>query len=198
MASFIYSHIRLYRSAMSVLYAGGYRQRLRDVFGLIDDSTSSVCDLCFGDTVIADWCAARKVRWTGVDVNPRFCARARRRGHLVIEGSVLSVELPAADVFVMAGSLYHFHDQLAPLFDAVWRRTSRWILSEPVRNLSSRRDIVGRLARRAANPHGYRTSFRYTEHTLLEAIRGQQQRCVFTFRIVSVKRDLLLVMERSR
>lgn len=198
MASLVYSHIWVYRLTMNVLYAGGYRQRLRNVVDLVGDGAGSVCDLCFGDTIVADWCASRGIRWTGVDCNAGFCDRARRKGYEVLEGDVLSVELPQADVFVMAGSLYHFHDRLPQLFDAVWPRTRRWIVSEPVRNLSSRRDIVGRVARRVANPGGYRASFRYTETSLADGIRAEQQRLGFESRVVSVDRDLVVVMDRSR
>jgi hypothetical protein len=196
--SLIYSHIQLYRSAMNVLYAGGYRQRFQHVIELLGAiPTASVCDLCFGDTVIADWCAAHEVRWTGVDINPHFCARARRRGYRVIEGDLLSVDLPASDAFVMAGSLYHFHGRLPALFDAVWQRSGRWILSEPVRNLSSGGGVVGRWARRSANPGDRHAAFRFNEETLLEMLRDQQRRHGFACRVVSIDRDMLVVMERA-
>ena len=198
MASLIYSHIQLYRSAMNVLYAGGYRQRFRDVIAQLDATAGSVCDLCFGDTVIADWCSTHGRQWTGVDINPHFCSRARRLGHHVIEGDLLSVELPSSDTFVMAGSLYHFHDRLPALFEAVWRRTDRWVLSEPVRNLSTQDGVVGRWARRSANPGDRHASFRFTEETLLDALRDQQRRREFACRVVSVGRDMLVVLERGR
>jgi hypothetical protein len=196
--SLIYSHIQLYRSAMNVLYAGGYRRRFQDVTDLLGAApAASVCDLCFGDTVIADWCAAHEVRWTGVDINPHFCARARRRGYDVIEGDLLSVDLPASDTFVMAGSLYHFHDRLPALFETVWSRTGRWILSEPVRNLSSGSGVIGRWARRSANPGDGHAAFRFTEESLLATLRDHQRRLGFTCRVVSVDRDMVVVMDRG-
>jgi Methylase of polypeptide chain release factors len=195
--SLIYSHIQLYRSAMNVLYFGGYRRRFDNVIALLGAHETSVCDLCFGDTIIADWCAANRTMWTGVDLNPSFCARARKRGHHVIEGDLLSVALPSADVYVMAGSLYHFHDRLPAVFDRVWQRTGRWILSEPVRNLSSDDGVLGRLAKRSANPGDGHAAFRYTERTLLDALREQQQRHDLTCRVVSIDRDMLVVMERG-
>lgn len=194
--SLIYSHIHVYRSAMNLLYRGRYRRRFRDVIDLIGTDTGSVCDLCFGDTMIADWCRAHLIRWTGVDLNPYFCARARRRGHHVIVGDLFSVGLPSADVFVMAGSLYHFHDRLSGLFDLVWRRTRRLILSEPVRNLSSQRGVIGWWARRSADPGDGHRTFRYGEHTLLEALGQQQARHGFTFQVVSVGRDMLVILDR--
>ena len=197
MASLIYSHIQVYRGAMNLLYRGGYQRRFLDVVSLIDADVHSVCDLCFGDTVIADWCAERRIQWTGVDLNTRFCERARKRSYSVIEGDVLSVDLPSADVYIMAGSLYHFYDRLPALFDAVWRRTSRWILSEPVRNLSSSAGVIGRWARRSANPGDGHGRFRFTEETLRDALRVAQERHALACRVVSVDRDLLVVMERA-
>ena len=195
--SLIYSDIRLYRSAMNLLYRGGYRRRFDEILAQVPAGTASVCDLCFGDTVIADWCAARGIAWTGVDLNAHFCERARRRGHHVIEGDLLTVDLPVADVYVMAGSLYHFHDRLAELFDEIWRRTRSWILSEPIRNLSSERGVLGWWARRSANPGDGHATFRYTDRTLLDSIRTQQIRHGLACRVVSADRDMLVVLERA-
>ena len=194
-ASLVYSHIYLYRSAMNLLYAGRYRRRFRDIVDLIGEDTRSVCDLCFGDTMIADWCRGRGIRWTGVDLNPHFCARARRAGHHVIEGDLFAVDVPTADVFVMAGSLYHFHDRLSRLFDLVWRHTGSFVLSEPVHNLSAQKGPIGWWARRSADPGDGLATFRYDGHALLEALREQQRRQEFAFRVVSVDRDMLVVAE---
>lgn len=122
--SLIYSDIRLYRVAMNLLYGGKYRRRFDAVVNLIDPDATSVCELCFGDTIIADWCRANGIRWTGVDLNPHFCANARKRGHRVIAGDLFSANLPSADVFLMVGSLYHFHGRLSQLFDKIWCRTA--------------------------------------------------------------------------
>lgn len=195
MTSLIYSDIRLYRSAMQMLYSGRYRKRFDDIVAMIPSSARSVCDLCFGDTVIADWCRARDIEWTGVDLNASFCARARKLGHRVIEGDLMAVDLPSADVFVMAGSLYHFHDRLAELSDRVWQQTGRFVVSEPVRNLSAGSGPVGWWARRSANPGHAHATFRYNEATLVEALQQQQIRLDLTMRVVSVDRDMLLVME---
>ena len=112
MASFTYTNIQVYRLVMNVLYAGRYRRRFDELTALIGTDVQSVCDLCFADTVIADWCRAREIVWTGVDLNPSFCAAAERRGHRAIIGSVLTSDLPTADLFIVAGSLHLFHDRL--------------------------------------------------------------------------------------
>jgi hypothetical protein len=194
--SLIYSNIHLYRLAMNVLYAGGYMKRFEDVIAQIGEARS-VCDLCFGDTLVAEWCRTHSVAWTGIDLNSTFCARARRAGFNVVEGNLLALDLPDADVFVMAGSLYHFHDHLAELLEMVWRHTSRLVVSEPIRNLSSSGGVIGWGARRSANPGDGHARFRYDERTLRRALAEVQGRQNFTVRTISVDRDILLVLQRT-
>jgi hypothetical protein len=194
--SLVYSHIYVYRAVMNLLYKGRYRARFEDITRLLEKDARSVCDLCFGDTVIAEWCRSRGIEWTGVDLNPHFCSRARRRGFSVLEGDLLTLDLPTADVFVMAGSLYHFHDRLSQLFDSVLHRTGRFIISEPVRNLSAQAGVLGWWARRSANPGDRPAAFRYDERTLVDAIHHQQERHGFAFETISSDRDMLLEIER--
>lgn len=191
--SLVYSNVHVYRLVMNLLYAGQYRRRFQDVLDLLGTDVSSVCDLCFGDTIIADACRARGVEWTGVDLNRTFCDAASRRGHRVIQESVFTADLPRADVFVMAGSLYHFHDRLPEFFDRIWARTNRLILSEPVQNLSSRGGLLGWWARRSANAGEGHQAFRFTETTLVDALGLEQaRRPGLNYRVVSVGRDALV------
>ncbi len=192
--SIVYSNIHLYRLAMNALYSGGYRERFSRVCDVLGDDVASVCDLCFGDTVIADWCREHGVRWVGFDINRDFCERARGLGFDVGEGDILEVNLPRADVYVMAGSLYHFHRRLPEIFDRVFDRTRRFVLSEPVRNLSSRGGLLGWLGRRSANPGNGDASFRFDEDSLLRAVREQGRRKGFETRVVSTDRDMIIDM----
>jgi hypothetical protein len=194
--SLVYTHPLLYRFGMNVLYRGKYERRFNDIVALIDRDCRSVCDLCFGDTFIAEWCRGRGIRWTGVDLNPRFCARGRRRGFEVVEGDLFSVDVPEADVFIVAGSLYHFYADLGRLFDLIWRRTDKLILLEPVRNLSMNAGPLGWLARRSSNPGNGQAGFRFDEQSLMVALRAQQARHSFDLQVVSVSRDMLLVLDR--
>jgi hypothetical protein len=177
---------------MNVLYRGGYRRRYEQIFPLIDPQIQSVCELCFGDTLLASWCLKRGIQWTGFDLNQSFCARAQKMGFNAILGDVLSLDLPKSDAYIMAGSLYHFHSKLPELFEAILSRTKQFIICEPVRNLSSASGWIGSLAKRAANPGDGNAEFRYDERTLLGAIREQQSRLNFKYRVVTVDRDLLL------
>jgi hypothetical protein len=196
--SLIYTNIHLYRAVMSVLYKGQYRARFDAITGLLGGGVRSVCDLCFGDTVVAEWCRSRGIDWVGVDLNPHFCARARRMGFRVLEGDLLAADLPRADVFVMTGSLYHFHDRLPPLFDAVFERTGRFIISEPIVNLSSQPGALGWIARRSANPGDRQAAFRYDEPTLAAAIDEHRHRYAFQVRTVARGRDLVLELSDAR
>ncbi len=193
----IYSHIWVYRGAMNLLYRGEYRRRFEDVTRLLGGGTRSVCELCFGDTVVAEWCRANGIRWTGVDINHGFCRRAWRRGLNAIEGDVLAVDLSHADVFLMAGSLYHFPARLSELFDAIFRHTDRFILSEPVRNMSAHEGLVGWCAKRAGSAGTGDGGFRFDPSSLAEALGQQQRRKGLELRVVSVDRDMLVEMTRE-
>ena len=72
--AFIYSNIRIYRFVMSLLYSGSYYRRFAAVTKLIRGK--KVTELCFGDTVIADYCRKHGIEWTGYDINPHFIKRA--------------------------------------------------------------------------------------------------------------------------
>lgn len=194
--SVVYSNIHVYRLVMNALYGGKYRQRFRDVIAVLGPDVRSVCDLCFGDTVVADWCRDHGIAWTGVDLNPVFCATAVQRGHHALQGSLFAVDLPAADVYIMSGSLYHFHDRLPELFDRIWAKTTRLVVSEPVRNLSSQPGLIGWWARRSANAGDGHAEFRFTEATLLDALRREQERHPLHYRVVSVARDALIDVRR--
>jgi len=192
--SIVYSNIHLYRLVMNALYSGRYRQRSDRICDVLGADVRSVCDLCFGDTMIADWCRDGGVRWIGFDINSGFCKRARRLGFDAREGDVLEVELPRAEAYVMAGSLYHFHRRIPELFDRIFDRTRRFVLSEPVRNLSTSAGPLGRLARRSADPGTGDARFRFDEGALLDTLREQGRRKGLETRVVSADRDLLVEM----
>lgn len=192
--SLVYYNMFTYRMVMHVLYRGTYRARFRRIIDVMGPNVRSVCDLCFGDTYIAEWCRAHGVQWTGVEINHYFCERARRRGFDVREGDLLAIDLPHADVFVMAAALYHFHSDLPALLDRVFSRSPRFIISEPVRNVS--RGRLGAWAKYVANPGTGDATFRYDEDSLLGALRTQQARQELPFRVVSVHRDMLIEVRR--
>ncbi len=193
--SLIYSHIALYRGAMNLLYAGGYRARFRRLVEVLGPDVTSVCEPCFGDTWIAEWCRTRDIRWTGIDLNPGFCRRARRLGFEAIESDLLESPLPRADAYVMAGSLYHFHERAPEVLLRIFAHTNRFVLSEPIRNLSAGSGPLGCLARRATNPGSGPAAFRYDEPRLLAMLEAQRAHGI-GHRVVARDRDLLLEISR--
>jgi len=192
--SLVYANIHMYRLVMNALYSGGYRKRFLPICDLLAEDVRSVCDLCFGDTVIASWCRDSGIRWVGFDINADFCERARRLGFDAQEGNILEVDLPPADAYVMAGSLYHFHDQLSEVFDRVFDHTRHFVLSEPVQNMSARGGLLGRIGRRSADPGAGDSSFRFDEDSLLAALGEQARRKGFDSRVVSTDRDMVVDM----
>jgi len=194
--SLIYSHILWYRSAMQLLYRGQYHRRFRQVVAQIPPGTTTICELCFGDTWIARWCRDRGLTWSGYEVNPYFGGRALRLGFDARVGDVLAADLPAADVYVMAGSLYHFHEDSIGLLRRMWARTDQIILSEPIENLSSRPGVVGWLARRAAKPGTRPAPFRYTFDSMMAMLERGRAELGFQFTVASRDRDLVVVLTR--
>jgi hypothetical protein len=190
--SLVYSHILVYRLVMNVLYRGGYRRRFEHVLEHVPAATRSLCDLCFGDTYVAEWCRTRGITWTGIDVNRVFCERAVRRGFDAVCADLLSADLPVADVYLMAGSLYHFHETLPLLLDRILSRTRRFIVSEPVQNLSASKGLLGWIARRAADPGTGHAEFRFDKERLIAALGVEQQRLGFQLSILSSDRDLVV------
>jgi hypothetical protein len=176
---------------MNLLYGFGYRRRFMPIVDNIGPDVNSVIELCFGDILIAEWCSQRNIDWTGIDVNRHFCEHARKQGLNAIEGDIMSMELPQADLYIIAGSLYHFHSQIELFFDRVSEKTSRLILSEPVHNLSSSNSIIGRLAQKLANPGTGPAAFRFNEESLLDLLEAEKRRRQCTYRVISKGRDLV-------
>jgi len=190
--SLVYSHISAYRLVMNLLYGFGYRRRFKPVTDNIGPEVKSVCELCFGDTIVAQWCRQRSISWTGIDVNSHFCKVANKQGFNAIQGDIMSMEFPLADQYVLAGSLYHFHQQIDVLFDRISSKTNRLILSEPVINLSSSNSIIGRVARKLANPGTGPAAFRFNEKSLIDTLKHEQARTQCSFRVISRGRDLVV------
>jgi hypothetical protein len=194
--SLVYSNMLAYRLVMNVLYSGGYRTRFDRILARVPADTHSVCDLCFADTYIAEWCRARGISWIGIDINRGFCERAARQGFRAVQADLLTAELPQADVYLMAGSLYHFHDSLPQLLERILKRSRLFILSEPIRNLSSKGGLLGWLARHATNPGTRPQEFRFDSASLLGALHREQERLGFNLAVVSQARDLLVEIAR--
>lgn len=170
--SFIYSNIYIYRTIMSILYLGGYKDRFRNVENLLGGKLDhSVTELCFGDIYLAKWCNENKINWEGIDINDNFVRFAINQGFKARCTNLR--EFPVfkkSSVVIMMGSLYHFEDILPRLIDYVMQSCNRFIISEPVNNLSSNRGLIGWIAKRSANAGHGDEMFRFNELTLIDKI----------------------------
>ncbi|MBF0611804.1 MAG: class I SAM-dependent methyltransferase [Magnetococcales bacterium] len=193
--SLIYRHITLYRWTMSLLYHGQYEQRFMRIAHLLQENDKNVLELCFGDVVIANYCRNSQRNWTGMDINPAFVANARNQGfNAMVVDLALVDTLPKVDVCIMMGSLYHFHDQLERLFSLMCQAAPKIILTEPIRNLSQRNDLLGWLARRSANVGKGDEAFRFNRESLLGALQTVGDCFSYSHTIISEGRDMVVVM----
>lgn len=167
MASLIYRSLFLYRFSMNLLYSGSYRARLRATKEVI--TGSSCLELCFGDTLLAQWCQRKNISWIGMDINNYFVNCAVKKGFdaKVIDLNQIKI-LPETDVCVMAGSLYHFHQDPISLLKKMTNAAPLVIICEPVKNLSSWKGPLGWLARRSATTSAGENTFRYTRESFLD------------------------------
>jgi len=167
--SFIYRNIYTYRMIMIVLYAGKYLNRFKRVANVLSKKQcSSVTELCFGDVYLAQWCRVNDIKWTGIDVNKQFVNFAVKRGYDAKCLNLLDFpDLQRSLVVVMMGSLYHFNDILPELIDYVMKSCDKFIISEPVKNLSSSQGLLGWIAKRSANSGNGNELFRFTEDALM-------------------------------
>ena len=191
--SILYRNVRLYRLAMNVLYKGRYRERFERVCDLIWESDGTVLELCFGDVVIAEYCRQHRKKWIGLDVSGAFVKNAKGRGfdaHL--QNLSAETALPVCDVCVMMGSLYHFKAQLPDLFKRIKGSSTRFVLSEPVRNWTHANVLFSFFARVLTRTDAQEETFRFDEGSLLHALDDLKAKVGFAYRVISVSRDMIV------
>ena len=191
--SLIYRNVWVYRTAMNVLYQGRYRARFSAVAALLRADETSVLELCFGDTEIAEHCRKHGIAWTGLDVSEAFVARARSAGYDARHADLsLPLALPPCDVCVMMGSLYHFKPRLEDLFCRIKSASKRFILSEPVITWTRSNRLLRFLARKGTRVGSAEETFRFDSPSLLAALDELHRSVGFTYRVVSVERDMIV------
>ena len=180
---------------MSVLYLGRYRRRFQDIIHIMAPEDHRIIELCFGDIYIAEYCKKSFRQWTGYDINEVFVNYALKRGHHAIHADILSLKkLPRADVLIFAGSLYHFNENLHHLWQLMTSCASRIILSEPVRNITSAKNFIGKIGARASAVRNGAETFRFEHDSLIEMLNYSQETYNFTYEIVSEKKDMLIII----
>lgn len=199
--SIIYKNIFFYRALMNLIYTGSYRERFEKIIETIEkEKPKSVTELCFGDTVIAAWCRSKNISWHGVDINENFVARAIKNGFSAERKDIALIEhMPAGDLFIISGSLYHFNVvQRKNIFEKIFAVADRLIISEPVSNLSSKKGVIGFLARRSANAGKGEEQFRFNPETFIEMLDELKPVLNFTYtRLGYVKKDILVLLKKN-
>ena len=197
--SIIYRNIRLYRLVMGFLYRGGYGARFMRVAGLIGEADRTVLELCFGDVAIAEHCRQSGRTWVGLDMSDEFVAHAVKLGFDARKQDVLRTEaFPVCDVCVMMGSLYHFAPQLRVLFRRIEKASTRFLLSEPVKNWMQAKGALGFLARKLTKAGDREETFRFDEPSLVRTLEALKAEMHFNYRVVSVARDMVVEVVWSK
>lgn len=170
--SFIYRHLYIYRLVLNILFIGKYKHRFSSVTSMINpDEEKKVVELCFGDIHVAKWCKKNGIDYIGFDINEHFIDFAERNGCCVKFMDLRNTSfIPFADVVVMMGSLYHFHDILNELINKIMTASPRCIISEPIKNLAQRNDFFGYIARKSTGVGHGDEAFRFNEISLIESI----------------------------
>lgn len=192
----IYHNLIFYRTIMQLLYWGKYKSRFYEITTFID--SSNVVELCFGDIVIADFCTKNHISWIGYDINVNFVGNAIDKGYKaeLIDLNLLT-ELPKTDLIIMSGSLYHFQENLENLFSIMLKSTNKIIISEPIKNLASQNNFLGRIASKMTTVNQKNISFRFNKESLLDALNSISSKLNFRFKIVKeLKKDLIIIIEK--
>jgi hypothetical protein len=191
--SLIYKNVYFYRLLMSFLYLGGYRHRYQMLYKYIQPSVS-VLELCFGDTFLAAYCKKNNILWTGIDINKGFTERAIRKSYNAIHDDIIELDVfPKADLCVMVGSFYHFAEFTDSIFKKILSASERVIISEPVKNLSDKKGLLGFIAKHSAKAGKKHEFFRYNDTSFLQLIEQKKNEYNFEYRIIErYRKDLVI------
>ncbi len=171
MMSPIYWSASFYNVALKLLYGTQFKERFRCVAARIPSDTKEILDVCCGTGLLFDlYLRQSDVHYIGLDFNKSLLRRVRKIGgetiHMQLPG-----RLPAADVVLMMGSLYHFKGQEAEMVDfMIAAARKKVIILEPVQAMSSSL-IGGFLGKWATYIHNTSSSYRIREHCLKEIMK---------------------------
>lgn len=191
--SIIYHDIFIYRLSMNLLYAFQYRKRFNQITRLFKPGDSRIVELCFGDIYVAEFCSKTGRSWTGYDLNESFVGYSRKKGYDAHLADIEKIEkFPQCDVCIMTGSLYHFNRNLPDLFKKIRKSSKRFLLSEPVKNLTHKKGLLQWLSGLLTNAGRGTEKFRYNEDSLIKAVEKIKSVIKFKYHIISKGRDMLL------
>jgi hypothetical protein len=180
---------------MNLLYLGRYQRRFRDIINVLEQKDRHIVELCFGDIFIAEYCKQSARHWVGYDINEAFVNYALKHGHNAVRTDILSLEsLPKADVLIFAGSLYHFNQNMHKIWQLMTSCASKIILSEPIKNITSIKNFVGKIGARATMVRDGAEGFRFDRGSLIEMLDCYKETYNFTYEIISEKKDILIII----
>jgi len=187
--SIIYWNINFYRLLMSVLYLGKYKRRFERINALLKPTTDTVIELCFGDIYIAKHCKRNGINWKGYDINEHFVRNAARRNYNAILKDVNELSaFEKCDTYLIVGSLYHFRDNSVEILRKMIASSRQVIISEPIKNLTISKGIIGYIARKSASVGKGSEEFRFNVTTFLAMLEG----CNVNYKIISIDKDILI------
>jgi hypothetical protein len=197
-SSLIYKSTFLYEALMRVLYGAAYKKRFHELAEVIPVG-ASVLDVCCGPATLFHRCLKQKgVRYTGLDINPRFMRQLSKSG---ATGMVWNVEesqpLLRAQYVIMQASLYHFMPNALPIIERMLAAAEKQVLiAEPIRNVAdSRIPVLAHLARKMTNPGTGDQPNRFNEARLDSLLRPyQQQGRVIESRLIAGGREKLYIL----
>ena len=174
---------------MNLIYFGKYKRRFERINRLIKTDAKNVIELCFGDVYIADYCNKKDIHWTGYDLNENFVAHAKKLGFNAFEQNiVIDDEFLKCDTYIIIGSLYHFKDKGSDLIRKMIESSKHVIISEPIKNLSAAKGIIGYIARKSTNAGNGHEEFRYNEQSFIAMMDKLRVR----YKIISMDKDILI------
>jgi len=193
--SLVYKNICIYRLLMNVLYLGKYKRRFERINSIINKNTKNVIEYCFGDIYIARFCKNRNIQWTGYDLNKNFVKYAKKHGYAAINEDITKFSnFPNCDTCIIIGSLYHFNNECFDLLQKMIKSSKQIIISEPIKNLSSSKGIIGYIAKRSANVGKGQEVFRFNEKSLIELIHKLNVK----YKIISIDKDIIIEIINDR
>lgn len=174
MRSPVYWHPLIYQFTMRLLYGNFFEARYRAIADLIPDG-SSVVEACAGDGYLyRHYLKAKRIDYTGLDINPAFLSSARSRHIPFIYCDLAEDAVPPADYIVIHASLYQFIPQEHEILRKLLRSANQaLIVAEPVRNLAdSSNRLISYLAKHSADPGERHTARRFNRDTLLACFKA--------------------------
>ena len=196
MSGWLYWHPFIYNSALSILYGGKARAKER-FFRIANEVEESdvVVDLCAGNSYLLDALKNKVIDYQAYDVNARFVKALKRRGVSAYCCDVGKIDIPKADVIVMASALYHFHPNCAQILDRMLvSARKKVILVEPVRNIvNSSNCFLSAFAKKAGQIGNDEIPYRFDLDDLdrlLESLKVPNHS-----ELISGGRDMLVVFD---